>query len=204
MFTIKGVVYPEKITALLTRLQHARESVGGNAVGTEANFACGSFIRFTLFIDIGTSVVTDVAFRSNGCGYMLAAANKLSERVSGRHLRELHGLPTDELRSAVAASLGSIPPEREDCVNACMFALRTAFADFRTMQIDEFRGERALICTCFGVTEETIENTIADHHLRTIDDVAHVCNAGGGCGSCRMLIQEMLDNSEVKSLRFQF
>jgi NifU-like protein len=72
-------------------------------------------------------------------------------------------------------------------------ALRAAFSDHRARLIGEFTGERALVCTCFGVTEETIERYIAGGAAESVDDVSKATRAGGGCGSCRMLIQEMLD-----------
>ena len=72
-------------------------------------------------------------------------------------------------------------------------ALQNSFADFRVSQIEEFAGEKALICTCFGVSEETIEHLIKEKSLETVEEVTNGCNAGGGCGSCQLLIQEIID-----------
>ncbi len=126
---------------------------------------------------------------------MIAAADVLIEATTGRPLIELHALNDHELGSILKAKLGFVEKRRQSCADACLGALHAAFADFRLKQIEEFRGELALICTCFGVTEETIEREIADRGLRTVDDVTDFCKAGGGCGSCRMLIQEMLDQN---------
>jgi len=52
--------------------------------------------------------------------------------------------------------------------------------------------DEALICTCFCVSERTIEREIQDNNLRTIAEVTRACNAGGGCRSCYPLIEEML------------
>ena len=193
MFTIKGVVYPEKIANRLKHMQHAGMCAGGNAVGTEANFGCGSFVRFSLSIDTGSNSVADAGFISNGCGFMLAAGDVLAESVIKRRLVDLHGLDVADQNNLIANKLGEISAGRQECVDACVDALRAAFADFRSRQIEEFRGEKALICTCFGIAEETIEMQIEKGSLRTVEEVAHVCNAGSGCGSCRMLIQEILD-----------
>jgi NAD(P)H-nitrite reductase large subunit len=43
------------------------------------------------------------------------------------------------------------------------------------------------------VTETTIERLINERSLQTVEEVTRACNAGGGCGSCRPIIQEMLD-----------
>ena len=196
MFTIKGVVYPKKISQRIARLRHNRSEIGANAAATAANFSCGSFVRFSLVIDTETHTVTDASFSSNGCGFMVAAADILAEHVTKKDLTDLHGLDEAELNDNVYDRLGELPPNRRECVTGCVAALRAAFADHRARQIEEFHGEKALICTCFGVSEETIENLITTDLLETVDEVTTSCNAGGGCGSCRMLIQEMLDSSE--------
>lgn len=193
MFTIKGVAYPDKIETRLACLAHTGvAAAGGNAVGTDANFACGSFIRYRLTIDTDLKQVLAAGFTSNGCGYMLAAADVIAEYVTGKGLGDLHGLSDAELRSYVDRSLGEIAADRVDCVMACMSALHGAFTDHRSRQVEEFRGEKALICTCFGVTEETIEYLVASRSLTSVDEVTNACDAGGGCGSCRMLIEEII------------
>jgi NifU-like protein len=75
----------------------------------------------------------------------------------------------------------------------CLETLQNALANFRAFQVEEWTGEKALICSCFGVSEETIENLIKTNSLETVEEVTDVCNAGGGCGSCQPLIQELID-----------
>ena len=138
---------------------------------------------------------------------MIAAADVLAEIVTGKQLAELHGLDRNELRAKLRDELGAFPADRLHCEDACIEALRSAFADYRASQIEEFQGEKALICTCFGVSEETVESLLSEPGtatgfsvlpIKTIEDVTRACNAGGGCGSCRMLIQEIIDNSEFR------
>ena len=47
--------------------------------------------------------------------------------------------------------------------------------------------------TAFHVPERTIEREIQARSLTTVAEVTRACNAGGGCGSCHQLIQEMLE-----------
>lgn len=123
---------------------------------------------------------------------MLAAAEVLARAVSGKKLADLHGLDHETLAEIAC----EIEAARAGCVAAATTALRNAFADFRSRQIEEFSGEKALVCTCFGVSEEAIEEVIQEKDLRTIEGVSSITNAGSGCGSCRMLIQELLDVAE--------
>ena len=198
MFTIKSVVYPKKIAQRLTELSHNRSVVDSNALGTAANFTCGSFVRFSLSIDTQSQIVSGANFSSNGCGFMLTAADVLAESVMKKRLVDLHGLSDADQNEHIRKCLGEISSERGECVAACIEALRASFADFRARQIEEFQGEKGLICTCFGVSEETIESILSEPGTLatgafTVEEITRATGAGGGCGSCRMLIQEMLD-----------
>jgi len=164
-----------------------------NAVGTSASFVCGAFLRFFLRIEIETKEISVAKFKSNGCGFMIAAADVLAEKIVDKKLIELHGSGREILQTSIESELGNFPAHRTHCLELCLEALQTAFADFRLFQIEEFAGEKALICTCFGVSEETIENVIKENSLESVEEVGTVCNAGTGCGSCQFLIQELID-----------
>ncbi len=185
--------YPPAVQKRFDSPQYAGTVDSANGAGTSASFQCGSFVSFSLQIGTDSKTVYDAGFRSNGCGYMIAAADVLAERIKGRQLSDLHGLNDDDLNSEIYNVLSCFPNDRRQCVGVCIEALRQAFADFRVRQIEEFPGEKALVCTCFGVTEETIETHIRERLIKTVDEVSRICNAGSGCGSCRMLIQEMID-----------
>jgi NifU-like protein len=192
-------VYPPAINKRIANLDHVGDVSDANASGKDVAFTCGVFVEFSLMIDDVSRVVAEARFRSNGCGYMIAAADVLCETIKGRLLADLHGLDDGDLRKEVERHTAISNEDRAHCVNTCISALHLAFADHRTRLIEEFRGEKALICTCFGVTEETIEESITNGALEAVEDVIDACKAGGGCGSCRMLIQEMLDLAHYES-----
>ena len=176
---------------------HAPKNVGvaasANAVGTNATFVCGAALRFSLQIEKDTKEIVEAKFKTNGCGYLIASAEVLAERITGKKLNELHGLDKSVLQAQIESELDKFPENRKHCLELCLETLQFAFADFRNSQIEEFTGEKALICTCFGVSEETIENVIKENALETVGEVSENCSAGGGCGSCQPLIQEILD-----------
>jgi len=87
---------------------------------------------------------------------------------------------------------------RQHCFDLALEAFRSALADHRNRTIEEFRGEKALICTCFGVTEETIVGVI-EAGASDVSQVSAACNAGLGCGSCQMLIRELIDAHDHES-----
>lgn len=187
------MTYSKHIVTRLHNLADCRELPDSNAEGTGLNLACGSTVRFFLRIE-ETGHVADAAFRSSGCGHSRAAADVLAEWVRDKQLIDLHGLDNSELNDVIHRELGEIPSENFACVAAATSALKDAFISFRSLRREEFRGEKALICTCFGVTEERIEELITTSKLTSVEQVTDLCNAGDGCGSCRMLIQEMIDS----------
>ncbi|MGI8639330.1 MAG: iron-sulfur cluster assembly scaffold protein [Pyrinomonadaceae bacterium] len=185
--------YPPKISEKFQHPRNVGKAEGANAVGTSATFVCGAFVRLTLNIEIETKEIIDAKFKSNGCGFAIAAADILTEKIFGKKLIELHGLDKGILQAQIEGELEKFPAPRTHCLELCLEALQAALADFRAVQIEEFTGEKALICTCFGVSEETIENVIKANALTTVEEVTKACNAGGGCGSCQFLIQEIID-----------
>lgn len=99
------------------------------------------------------------------------------------------GQNPDEL----ASNFPDLEPGREHCPKLACEALLAAIREYSDAARDEWIGEEALICTCFFVSERTIEQEITVRGLTTVAEVTRVCNAGGGCGSCHQLIQEILD-----------
>lgn len=124
---------------------------------------------------------------------MIAAADVLAEMLRGRELIGLGGLKTDSIAAEIRDRLGRFPSRREHCGEAAIDAVRSALANYRDHRLEEFQGEKALICTCFGVSEETIANLIAENNLTDVTEVSAISRAGSGCGACQMLIREMLD-----------
>ena len=186
--------YPAKINSRFLAPKNAGKAVGANAVGTSASFECGSLVRMSIEIEDDTKAIRQAKFQTNGCGYMIAAADAVAEMLAGKQLTNLHGLGTDEFEQLLADHLEEFPLARKQCAELVLSALKHALADYRSCLLEEFTGEKALICTCFGVSEETIDKYIDANSPTTVAEVTDSCRAGSGCGSCRMLIQEMLDS----------
>lgn len=191
--------YPKKINERFYAPKRCGKVQKTNAVGTSASFLCGTFVRFFLEIDLETKEIKDAKYKSNGCGFTIAAAEVLTEKIIGKKLTELHGLENDELETEIENELEKFPAGRNHCAEICFDALHAALNDFRSSRIEEFTGEKALICNCFGVSENEIESVIETNQIESVEEVTDICSAGGGCGSCRMLIQELIDIYEMEN-----
>jgi NifU-like protein len=186
-------IYPKSICERLRTGKRRRSLENPDATGVAIALECGTNIKYYLSINDASGEILKIAFRSNGCGYLLAAADTIAEILTGKDLTELHGLRPEELSTEIRTGLGEWPLERRHCIATTVDAIQNAFAEYRRSRIKEFTGERALICTCFGVSEEKIENAIQRDAAHTLEDVGRLTNAGTGCGSCQMLIRELID-----------
>ncbi len=184
--------YPKKVNERFNSPKHIGILEETNAQAKWASFVCGISVSFFLLIDDKTKEIKDAKFKTNGCGYVVATADFLCENIIGQKLTELHGL--DDLEVEVIKEFNDFPDNRRHCLDTCFDALQNALAKYRTSQIEEWMGEKALICTCFGVSEEKIEAEIEQSNLETVEEVGEICNAGTGCGSCQPLIQDILDS----------
>lgn len=194
MLSVVKTSYSAKVVNRSADPMFARDVAEMNGRGKAASFECGSFVRMT--IRVGSGSIEDVGFRSNGCGYAVAAADLLAETMIGRPLTELNGLNTAETVALIEALLGDtgdLPVGRRQCVELAVDAFKGTLADHRRGLLVEFTGEKGLVCTCFSVTEEAIIDAIATNGAKSVAAVGEITNAGIGCGSCRMIIREILD-----------
>jgi len=187
--------YPSKVNDRFNSPPNAGVATDANAEGTSASFVCGSFATLSLRIDENAGLIEEARFRTNGCGFMVSTADIVSAWLSRKTVVDLHGLRDADLLQVINDELGAFPKDRAQCGEIVFEALRGAMAAYRRHRIEEFQGEKALICTCFGVSEETIAAAISENAITDIDEVSKICRAGSGCGSCRMLIGELIDSA---------
>ena len=162
-------------------------------VGRATSFTCGAALRISLHID-ESQRITQAKFKAAGCSMLVASASLLTDQVIGQTTAEAAAL--GQRPEVLAAFVQGGPEDRVDCVALVCEALLCAISSYSGSMRDEWNGEETLICTCFGVSETTIEREIQEKQLRTIAEVTRECNAGAGCRSCYPLIEDILDDKE--------
>jgi NifU-like protein len=158
--------------------------------GRSASMTCGAAVRVSLNIN-SSQRIADAKFKAAGCSLLVAAASFLTEEIKGEQTGEVALL----LRShavTIAEALGEIPADKSHCVALVCEALLAAITSYSDSARAVWDGDEALICSCFSVSESTIEDAIAAEGLRTIAEVTKACNAGAGCRSCYSLIEDIL------------
>lgn len=189
-------VYPQLTARSLADLTQDPEIAEANGIGAAANLRCGCFVRFHFGIDKESGIVESARFNSNGCGYMLTAAAYFVRNLKNRKLTELRGLTDGFFASGFDADFLYVESGRKDCVDTAREAVRAAFLDHRDRSIENATFGTALICTCFGVSERSIKQLIREFRPESVDEIVAQGRAGSGCGSCRSIIQEVLDSTE--------
>lgn len=155
--------------------------------GRAASLTCGAHVRFSIQID-EAHAIPQARFRAAGCSDLVASASLLTEQVAGVTTAEAAALGHDP--AALSKRLEGVDVR---CAGLACEALLDAVRAYSNAARDDWEGDEALICTCFFVSERTIEREIQARGLTTVAEVTGACNAGGGCGSCHQLIQEILD-----------
>jgi NifU-like protein len=162
-----------------------------DAVGEAGSFACGGMLRVSLRID-DQNRIADLKFRAIGCSFLVSGASLLTESVKGKTVAEAAVVAHSAAHTGWPG--GEIPSARIACMALCRDALLSAIQHFSDSKRAQWNGDDALICSCFGVSESTIEHEIGARNLTTIAEVTKACRAGAGCRSCYSLIEDILES----------
>jgi len=162
-------------------------------VGRAASLSCGAHVRFSIQVD-ETQAVSQAKFRAAGCEALVASASVLTEQV--KRITTAEAALIGQAPAALTERLG-VECANAQCVELACTALLEAIREYSNAARDDWAGDEALICTCFFVSERTIEHEIQVRGLRTVAEVTGACNAGGGCGSCHQLIEEILATNDL-------
>jgi NifU-like protein len=170
---------------------NAGDVTNPDGIGRAGSFICGAALQVSLGID-QQQTITEAKFRSAGCSYLVAVCSLLTTAVKGKTSGEAAAM-CQSPDSFLAMLPGDWPADRNHCAVLACETLVSAIRNYSDAVRDEWSGDDALICTCFGVSEHTIERAIRTNGLQTNAEVTKATNAGAGCRSCWHLIQDMLD-----------
>jgi NifU-like protein len=181
--------YSEKLKDHFFHPRNVGELEDADGKGEVGSMACGDALTFFIKVDPKTKTITDAKFKTFGCGSAIASASALTELVIGKTLDDALKITNQD----IAEFLGGIPQEKMHCSVMGREALEAAVADMKgERRGPEVHDEGAIVCHCFGVTEQKIERAIRENNLRTAEQVTHYTKAGGGCGTCVPDIEAIL------------
>lgn len=127
--------YTEQVMDHFMNPRNMGEMADASGVGTVGNAKCGDIMR--IYIKVENDVITDVKFKTFGCGAAIATSSKATELVKGLTLAEAEKLTNKMVMDA----LGGLPPVKVHCSVLAEEALHAAIQDYRDRLA---RGEKPL------------------------------------------------------------
>lgn len=180
--------YSEKVKDHFFHPRNVGEIENPDAIGEVGSLACGDALKLMLKLD-ESGRITDVKFKTFGCGSAIASASALTEMVKGKTLSEAAKITDND----IAKYLDGLPEQKMHCSVMGREALEAAITSYRGLKIEKPVDEGTIVCKCFGVTDNKIVHEVREHKLTTIEQVTNFCKAGGGCRSCHPQIQAIID-----------
>lgn len=100
------------------------EIENADGVGKVGNPVCGDIMN--MYIRVEGNVITDVKFKTFGCGAAIATSSMATEMIRGRTIEQALELTNE----AVAEALGGLPRVKMHCSVLAEQAVRNAIDDY--------------------------------------------------------------------------
>lgn len=188
--------YSEKVMDHYRNPRNVGSIDDADAIGVAGSLTCGDQLK--IYLKIENNIVTDAKFQTFGCGSAVASSSILTEMIIGKTVEEVKKITNKD----IADELGGLPPEKMHCSVMGYEALEDALKNFNKeeyVDLDDLLGHKPqeqkgkIICTCFQITEELIWDAIKQNGLKTVEEVTNYTKAGGACGKCKSIIQDIID-----------
>ncbi len=118
------VAYSEKVMEHFMNPRNVGDIADADGVGTVGNPVCGDLMTF--YIKVKDDRLSEVKFKTFGCGAAIAVSSMVSEMAKGKTLGEAKKI-TNKM---VADELEGLPANKMHCSNLGADALRTAIEDY--------------------------------------------------------------------------
>jgi nitrogen fixation NifU-like protein len=119
-------MYSEKVMEHFQNPRNMGEIEDPDGVGDVGNPKCGDMMRLTLKIDPGTQTITDIKFKTFGCGAAIATSSMITELVKGKTLDEALQVSN----KTVVEALGGLPPVKMHCSVLAEQGIAAAIIDY--------------------------------------------------------------------------
>lgn len=122
------MIYSEKVMDHFTNPRNVGEIADADGVGEVGNAKCGDIMKMYIKVDDG--VISDVKFKTFGCGAAIATSSMATELIKGKTIDEALKLTN----KAVVEALEGLPPAKLHCSVLAEQAMKSAIADYYKKQ----------------------------------------------------------------------
>lgn len=118
-------MYSEKVLDHFQNPRNVGEIENASGVGEVGNAKCGDIMKIFLQID-ENRIITDVKFKTYGCGAAIATSSMATEMIKGKSVDEALELTN----KAVVEALDGLPAPKIHCSVLAEEAVKAAIADY--------------------------------------------------------------------------
>lgn len=129
------MLYSEKVMDHFMHPRNVGEMENPSGVGEVGNAKCGDIMRMYLKID-ENDIITDVKFKTYGCGTAIASSSMATELIKGKSINDAINLSNKE----VAENLDGLPPIKMHCSVLAEEAIKAALYDYQEKSGHKVKG----------------------------------------------------------------
>ena len=118
------MLYSEKVMDHFQNPRNVGEIENADGIGEVGNPTCGDIMRMYLKID--NDIITDVKFKTFGCGSAIASSSMATEMIKGKNIKEA----LDLSNKAVVEALDGLPARKIHCSVLAEEAIKSALVDY--------------------------------------------------------------------------
>ena len=122
------MLYSEKVLDHFSNPRNVGEIENADGVGEVGNAKCGDIMKMYIKVDDG--IISDVKFKTFGCGAAVATSSMATEMIKGRKLEDALKLTN----KAVVEALDGLPDSKLHCSVLAEQALKAAISDYYKRQ----------------------------------------------------------------------
>ncbi len=118
------MAYSEKVMDHFANPRNVGEIEDADGIGEVGNAKCGDIMK--MYIKVDNDVITDVKFKTFGCGAAIATSSMATELIKGKSINDALKLTN----KAVMEALDGLPPVKVHCSVLAEQAIKAAVSDY--------------------------------------------------------------------------
>lgn len=116
--------YSEKVMDHFANPRNVGEIENADAIGEVGNPKCGDIMK--MYLKIEGNIITDVKFKTFGCGAAIATSSMATELIKGKSISDALKVTN----KAVMEALDGLPPVKVHCSVLAEEAIKSAISDY--------------------------------------------------------------------------
>lgn len=128
-------MYTEKVMEHFMSPRNVGEIEDADGIGKVGNPTCGDLMMISIKVE--DDIITDIKFKTFGCGAAIATSSMVTELAMGLHVDDAMKISRDN----VAEELDGLPPIKMHCSNLAADALKAAIEDYKERKAGKEEAE---------------------------------------------------------------